>query len=119
MSRARKVTADNFSREVLFSPVPVVVDVAADWCGPCRALAPLLHRLADRYAGRIKFLTVNIDEDPEVAEVYGVQGVPTLLFFRDGRPADRVVGLTHPRELVAKLDRLAGTDTALVRRTGP
>ena len=107
MSRVQKVTAQDFSREVFFSPVPVVVDVYADWCGPCRAIAPLLERLAQVYAGRVKFVKVNIDDDPEVAEVYRIQGVPTLLFFRDGQLAGRVVGLADPRDLVTKIDRLA------------
>lgn len=112
MSRVQQVTAADFAREVFFSPVPVVVDVYADWCGPCRALAPLLDRFATHYAGRVKFMKVNIDEDPEVAETYQVDGVPTLLLFAHGRPADRVVGLTDPRTLVAKLDRLAAADVA-------
>jgi thioredoxin-like negative regulator of GroEL len=69
MSRLRQVTADDFSREVFFSPVPVVVDVYADWCGPCRAIAPLLEKLAEHYDGRVKFVKVNIDTDPDVAEL--------------------------------------------------
>ena len=111
MSRVREVTAGEFPREVCFSPVPVVVDVYADWCGPCRAIAPLLERLAEFYAGRVKFLKVNIDDDPEVAGVYRVEGVPILLLFRDGQATDRVVGLADPRALVAKIDRLATTGT--------
>lgn len=109
MSRIQQVSAADFSREVFFSPVPVVVDVYADWCPPCRALAPLLERLAEAYAGRVKFVKVNIDEDPDVARVYRVEGVPTLLFFRDGQLADRAVGVSDPRALVAKLERLAAT----------
>jgi thioredoxin 1 len=112
VARVQKVNAGDFSREVLFSPVPVMVDLYADWCGPCRALAPPLERLAEHYAGRVKFVKVSIDEDPEVAEVYRVEGVPTLLYFKAGSPADRVVGLTDPRSLVAKLDRLAAGVTA-------
>jgi thioredoxin 1 len=112
MSRIPKVTAQDFSRQVLLSPVPVVVDVYADWCGPCRSLAPLLERLGELFAGRVSFAKVSIDEDPEVAEVYRVEGVPTLLFFRNGQLIDRVVGLSDPRGLVAKLERLAGSDSA-------
>jgi thioredoxin 1 len=108
MSRVPQVTTREFAREVLFAPVPVVVDVYADWCGPCRAVAPLLERAAELYAGRLKFLKVDIDEDPDVAEVYEVTGVPTLLFFRDGQLIDRVVGLSEPRTLLAKLGQLAG-----------
>jgi thioredoxin 1 len=107
-----QVTARDFAREVFFSPVPVVVDVYADWCGPCRALAPLLERLAQAYAGRVKFLKANLDDDTEIAEVYRVEGVPTLLIFQDGRLTDRVVGLSDLRALVAKLDRLASGVTA-------
>jgi thioredoxin len=107
MSLVQKVTAQDFSREVYFSPVPVVVDAYADWCGPCRALAPLLERAAELYAGRLKFLKVDIDEDPDVAEVYRVEGVPTLLFFRDGQLIDRVVGLAEPRSLLVKFGHLA------------
>lgn len=111
MSRVQKVIAQDFSREVFFSPVPVVVDVYADWCGPCRALAPLLDRLAEHSRGRVKFAKVNIDEEPEVAGVYRVEGVPTLLLFRDGQLVDRVVGLSDPRGLMTKLDRLAAPAT--------
>lgn len=107
MSRVQHVTTQDFAREVLFSPVPVVVDIFADWCGPCRAIAPLLERAAELYAGRLKFLKVDIDQDPDVAERYQVTGVPTLLFFRDGRFTDRVVGLSDPRALVAKFAHLA------------
>jgi thioredoxin 1 len=112
MSRVRTITAQDFSREVFFSPVPVVVDAYADWCGPCRALAPLLERLDAHYDGRLQFLKVNIDDDPEVAEVFRVEAVPTLLLFRGGRLTDRIAGLSDPRNLVAKLDRLAGVGIA-------
>lgn len=112
MPLVRTITADDFSREVLFSPVPVVVDVYADWCGPCRALAPLLERAAGAYGDRIRFLKVNIDHSPEVAEAYRVEGVPTLLIFQDGHLTDRVVGLADPRSLVATFDRLASAGVA-------
>jgi thioredoxin len=107
MSRVQQVTTEDFAREVLNSPVPVVVDVYADWCGPCRAIAPLLERATELYAGRLKFLKVDIDQDPDVAERCQVTGVPTLLFFRDGRLTDRVVGLSDPRALAAKFGHLA------------
>lgn len=108
MARIQKVTASDFSREVYMSSTPVVVDVYADWCGPCRAIAPLLERLAEHFDGRLRFVKVNIDDDPEVAQVYRVEGVPTLLLFRDGQLTGRIVGLTDPRSLVAKLEQLAG-----------
>lgn len=112
MSRVAKLTAAAFSREVYLSPVPVVVDVYADWCGPCRALAPLLEQLAEHFADRLRFAKVNLDQEPEIAAAYGVQAVPTLLFFRDGRLVDRVVGLASPRELLSQLERLASSAPA-------
>jgi thioredoxin len=107
MSRVQRVTAENFSREVFFSPVPVVVDAFADWCGPCRAIAPLLENLAELHSGKIKFLKVNIDEEPDVAELYGVEAVPTLLFFQNGKLIDRVAGIPPMPSFLAKLDTLA------------
>ena len=84
MKRVQNVTAADFGREVLFSPVPVVVDVYADWCGPCRSLAPLLEKYAELYAGEVKFVKVNLDEEPEVAEVYrGWSAGPGLAAERD------------------------------------
>jgi thioredoxin 1 len=107
MSLVRKVTTEDFAREVLFSPVPVVVDVQTDRTGTCRVLTPLLEKSAEAYAGQIKFLQVNIDEDPVVAELYRVEGAPALLFFRDGRPAGRFVGQSDARSLEARLDWFA------------
>ena len=108
MAQVAKVTAGNFAREVFFSPVPVVVDVYADWCPPCRALAPLLERYARVYDGEVRFLKVNADEEPDVTQVYRVEGLPTLLFFHEGRLVDRVVGFPPVPALAAKLDELAG-----------
>lgn len=114
MKRVQQLSSSDFSREVYLSPIPVVVDVYADWCGPCRAIAPLLERLAEHYDGRIRFVKVNIDEDPEVAQAFQVEGVPTLLFFRDGQLTDRVVGLADPRQLVAQLERHASGSAARI-----
>ena len=118
MRRVQEVTAADFGREVLFSPVPVVVDVYADWCGPCRAIAPVLEALAGQYAGRLKFVKANLDAEPEVAEVYGVGAVPTLLFFRNGELVDRVTGLPPAQEVWAKLDALAGLARTAAGRNG-
>jgi thioredoxin 1 len=109
MQRVQQLTAADFSREVYFSPVPVVVDVFADWCGPCRALAPVLEQLAGRYQGRVKFVKVNLDEEPDVARVFRVESVPTLLFFQNGELRDRVAGIPSSQWMIAKLDELAGT----------
>jgi thioredoxin len=109
MSQLKAVTADDFGFEVLNAAEPVVVDLYADWCGPCRALAPLLDRLAQRYAGRVKFVKVNMDDEPRVAGHFDVSSIPTLLVFDRGRLVHRTSGLPDPRGFVALLDRLAGS----------
>jgi thioredoxin 1 len=100
------VTTDAFAREVLQSDVPVVVDLFATWCGPCRMLAPVLERLAASYEGRIKFVKVDVDEEPDLAGRFGVTGVPTLLVFKDGEIVDQVVGFVPPAALQSRLDRV-------------
>ena len=113
MSSLQTVTVEDFSREVLFSAVPVVVDVYADWCGPCRALAPVLDRLAAHYSGRVRFVKVNADEEQDLVSYYRVEGLPTLLLFRDGQLVDRVVGLADMRAIAAKIETLTATTTAV------
>ena len=79
------LTADNFEEEVLKSPVPVLVDFYADWCGPCQALGPVIDALADKYQGKAKICKLNIDEHRKVALSYKVMSIPTLFFFKDGK----------------------------------
>ena len=81
-----------FEREVLGSDVPVVLDFWAEWCPPCRALAPTFEELAKQYAGRVRFLKLNVDENAEVPQRFGIKGIPTLVFFDGGREVERVVG---------------------------
>ena len=81
-----------FDQAVLHSKVPVLVDFWAPWCGPCRIVAPSLEKLAGEYADQILVAKVNTDDNPEYAMKYGVQGIPTLLFVRDGQEVDRIVG---------------------------
>jgi thioredoxin 1 len=85
-----------------------VVDVYADWCAPCRALAPLLEKYAELYHGEVKFVKVNLGEEPDVGDVYRVEAVPTLLFFQNGELRDRVTGIPQMQALFTKLDDLAG-----------
>lgn len=80
----------------------------ADWCGPCRALVPLVERYAEVYAGAVRFLKVNADEEPDVVDVYRVEALPTLLVFKEGRLVDRVVGFPSVPAMTARLDELAG-----------
>lgn len=101
------LTQDNFSKEVLESTQPILVDFWAEWCGPCKMLAPILDELAQEYDGRVKIGKVNIDEHQELAAQYGIRSIPTLLLFRQGQVADQIVGLRSKRDLKASFDRLA------------
>lgn len=102
------LTQDNFKSEVLDSPVPVLVDFWAEWCGPCKMIAPILDELADEYQGRVKIGKVNIDEQQELATEYGVRAIPTLLLFDKGQVADQIVGLRSKRDLKASFDKVTG-----------
>jgi thioredoxin len=86
------VSDESFQRDVLSSELPVLVDLWAPWCGPCRMIAPVVEKLAREYAGRLKVAKLNVDENPRTAGMYQVQGIPTLLIFRNGQVIDRVVG---------------------------
>ncbi len=101
-----RLTEENFDKEVLQSAQAVLVDFWAEWCGPCKALAPVLDELADEYAGRIKIGKVNIDEYQELAGKFSIHSIPTLLLFNKGQVAEQLVGLRSKRELKASLDRV-------------
>jgi thioredoxin 1 len=101
------LTKENFATEVLQSPVPVLVDFWAEWCGPCKMIAPLLDELADEYDGRVKIGKVNIDEQQPLAAEYGIRAIPTLLLFNKGEIAEQMVGAKGRRDLKASLDRVA------------
>jgi thioredoxin 1 len=103
-----KLTKANFSEQVLGVPGPVVVDFWAEWCGPCKMMAPLLDELGGEYDGRLRIGKVNIDEEQTLATEYGVRAIPTLLFFKAGEVAGQVVGMCSKRDLKANIDRLLG-----------
>ncbi|HEX8190617.1 MAG TPA: thioredoxin [Pyrinomonadaceae bacterium] len=88
-----------FEREVLQSNVPVVLDFWAEWCPPCRALAPTFEELAKQYEGRVRFLKLNVDENQQVPQRFGIKGIPTLVFFDGGREVERVVGASSKSAL--------------------
>src|SRR6185295_4714743 len=101
-----KVTDATFATEVEQSSLPVVVDLWAAWCGPCRTLEPVIAELADEMAGRVRFAKLNVDENPATASRFRVQSIPTLLVLRGGREIDRIVGALPKPELSRRLSRL-------------
>ncbi|MDE2459502.1 MAG: thioredoxin [Rhodospirillales bacterium] len=103
MSKA--VTDATFSTDVLNASKPVLVDFWAEWCGPCRTIAPSLEALAEEYEGKLDVVKVNIDENPMAPTQYGVRGIPTLLIFKDGKVAAQQVGAAPKSVLKAWIDK--------------
>ena len=98
-------TDATFEADVLKSPTPVLLDFWAEWCGPCKAIAPILDDLAKDYAGRVKIAKLNIDDNRQTPVKYGVRGIPTLILFKNGAPEAQQVGLVGKSKLAALLDQ--------------
>lgn len=98
------VTDDSFEEEVLRASDPVLVDYWADWCGPCKMIAPVLDEIADEYAGKVKVAKLNIDENPNTPPRYGIRGIPTLMLFRGGEVEATKVGAVSKSQLTAFID---------------
>ncbi|CAB1274656.1 thioredoxin TrxA [Candidatus Nitrosacidococcus tergens] len=104
MSQTVAVTDSTFEQDVLKSSLPALVDYWAEWCGPCKAIAPILEEIAKDYAGKIKVCKLNIDENPGTPPKYGIRGIPTLMLFKNGKVDATKVGLLSKSELTTLLD---------------
>jgi thioredoxin 2 len=100
------ITDANFAEQIERSPVPVLLDLWAPWCGPCRMIAPAIEELAAEMAGRLRVGKLNVDENPATAERFQVRGIPALLIFRDGREIDRIVGAQPKSAIAQRLEQI-------------
>ena len=106
MSKEKTLTDANFQAEVLQSKQPVLVDFWAEWCGPCRMLGPVIEKISGANAGRISVGKMNVDENPNTPQKYGIQGIPTVIFFKDGEVAKQLVGYQAQDKIQKAIDEL-------------
>jgi thioredoxin 1 len=106
MAEILEVTDQNFEVEVLRSDVPTVIDFWAEWCAPCRAIAPIVKDLAEQYAGKVKIVKMNIDENPNTPGKYGVRAIPTVLAFKGGHVVEQITGARPKSAFVEMVERL-------------
>lgn len=96
----QEVKESDFQQEVISSSLPVVVDFWAEWCGPCKMIAPILEELSQQLGGKVKFVKVNVDENPNLTTEYGIMSIPTLIIFKEGKPLAKTVGTQSREELL-------------------
>ena len=106
MSKAAKVESGQWEKEVIKAPGLVMVDFWAVWCGPCQMVAPTVDELAQEYEGKLKVLKLNTDENPDIAGRYQVMSIPTLMFFKEGKPVDKIIGVAPKKQFKDKIDTL-------------
>jgi thioredoxin 1 len=104
MSNIIHLSDDTFQKEVIESSIPVLVDYWAEWCGPCKMIAPILDDLVSEYDGKLKIAKLNIDENPHIPIKFGIRGIPTLMIFKDGNPEATKVGALSKSQLTAFID---------------
>ncbi|MFO8075944.1 MAG: thioredoxin [Actinomycetota bacterium] len=108
MSKATPVTDRDWDREVLGADKPVLVDFWAEWCGPCRMVSPIVDEIAGERASELKVMKINVDENPNVARKYKVMSIPTLMLFKDGGEAKRIVGARGKGQILSEVERVVG-----------
>ena len=104
MAHPQEVTDTDFEEQVLNADTPVLVDFWADWCAPCKMIAPIVDQLAEEYDGQVKFAKLDVDTNPQAPMTYGVRGIPTLLIFKGGQPVDQVVGAVPKAALKSRIE---------------
>ncbi|HVK58740.1 MAG TPA: thioredoxin [Candidatus Kapabacteria bacterium] len=104
MKATIQVTEQNFDSEVIQSTQPVIVDFYADWCGPCKMIAPALEEIATELTGKVKIAKVNVDEESALAQRYNIQSLPTLLYFQNGQVVSQTIGATSKKNILSKLN---------------
>ncbi len=108
MNKEQVFTDANFKNEVLSSATPVLVDFWAEWCAPCRALAPVIEKIAEANTGKLKVGKLNVDENPQSAQEFGIQGIPALLIFKGGKVANQIVGFQSQGNIQKAIDEVLG-----------
>jgi thioredoxin 1 len=103
--KVMQVTDGDFQEKILKSDIPALVDFWAPWCGPCKAIAPMINELAGEYEGKVKIAKMNVDENPETPGKYGIRAIPTLIFFKNGKVADQITGAVGKTQLAAMLNK--------------
>ena len=104
MGHPTDVTDSDFEEQVVNADTPVLVDFWADWCAPCKMIAPIVEELAEEFDGKVKFTKLDVDSNPKSAMTYGIRGIPTLLIFKGGQPVDQIVGAVAKKALKSKIE---------------